>query len=182
MLGVTAESMAGALRHFGATAGDNPGRANVYRLGGVTVVIDYAHNPHGMAALAEMSRAMPAGRRLVLLGQAGDRTDSAIRDLARAAWRLEPDRVVIKEMDRYLRGRRAGEVPALLADEFRRLGLGEADITLAGGELDGARSALAWARPGDFLLLAVHQDRPLVQALLDTLRATEWQPGSPVPQ
>lgn len=181
-LGLEPAAMGAALRRFATEAGDNPGRANVYRIGGVVVVIDYAHNPHGMAALASMSQAMPARRRLVLLGQAGDRSDAAIRELARAAWTLRPDRVVIKEMERYLRGRRVGEIPALLADEFSRLGAPSDAIALPGTELDAVRHALAWSRPGDLLLLAVHQDRPQVQALMETLRTSEWQPGFPVPQ
>jgi UDP-N-acetylmuramyl tripeptide synthase len=181
-LGIDPAAMAAALRRFGTAAEDNPGRANVYRIGGVVVVVDFAHNPHGMAALASMSRGMPARRRLVLLGQAGDRTDESIRELARAAWTLNPDRVVIKEMEHYLRGRPVGEVPALLADEFCRLGVPAEAIALPGDELDAVRHALAWARPGDLLVLTVHQDRPQVQALIDTLRMSEWQPGSPVPQ
>lgn len=158
-LGIGPVAMASALRSFGTAPEDNPGRANIYRIGGVVVVIDYAHNPHGMAALADMTRAMPASRRLVLLGQAGDRTDEAIRDLARAAWTLRPDRVVLKEMVRYLRGRRPGEVSTLLTDEFSRLGMPASTISVAG-----------------------HQDRPTVTALLDQLAGNEWQPGSPLPQ
>jgi cyanophycin synthetase len=181
-LGVPPVAMAAALGRFGTAPEQNPGRANVYHIGGVVVVIDYAHNPHGMAALARMSRAMPARRRLVMLGQAGDRTDEAIRELARAAWTAGPDRVVIKEMERYLRGRGAGEIPALLADEFSKLGLPPGAIARPGSELDGVRDALAWARPGDLLLLAVHQDRPQVHALMETLRTSGWQAGSPVPQ
>jgi cyanophycin synthetase len=181
-LGVPAVAMAAALNRFGARPEQNPGRANVYSIGGVVVVIDYAHNPHGMTALARMSRAMPARRRLVMLGQAGDRTDEAIRELARAAWTIGPDRVVIKEMERYLRGRRPGEIPALLADEFSKLGLPDSAVARPGSELDGVRDALAWARPGDLLLLAVHQDRPQVHDLMNTLRTSGWQPGSPVPQ
>lgn len=181
-LGIEPAAMGAALRRFAAEPADNPGRATVYRIGDVVVVIDYAHNPHGMAALADMSREMPARRRLVLLGQAGDRTDESIRELARAAWTLRPDHIVIKEMERYLRGRRAGEIPALLADEFSRLGAPPDAIALPGSELDAVRHSLAWSRPGDLLLLAVHQDRPLVLALMDRLRTSEWRPGSPVPQ
>jgi cyanophycin synthetase len=182
VLGIAPAAIAAALHRFGTGTTDNPGRANIYRISGVVVVIDFAHNPHGMAALAEMGRAMPARRRLVLLGQAGDRTDNSIRELARAAWTLHPDHVVIKEMERYLRGRQAGEVPALLADEFARLGMSADAIAMPGGELEGVRHALGWARPGDLLLLAVHQDRSKVQALMDSLRTSEWQPGFPVPQ
>ncbi len=181
-IGIPHAAVAEALRRFGTATSQNPGRANVYRIGGVVVVIDFAHNPHGMAAMVGMSRELPARRRLVLLGQAGDRTDHDLRELARAAWTLHPDRVVIKEMERYLRGRKPGEIPALLADEFSRLGAPADAIALPGNELDSVRHALDWARPGDLLLLAVHQDRSQVHTLMDTLRTSEWQAGSPVPR
>jgi UDP-N-acetylmuramyl tripeptide synthase len=117
----------------------------------------------------------------VLLGQAGDRTDEAIRELTRAALGLHPDRVVLKEMERYLRGRRPGEVPGIMADELARLGVPGAAVSRPGGELAAVREALAWARAGDLLVLTVHQDRPLVFALIERLRATGWRPGDPVP-
>ena len=82
-------------------------------------------------------------------------------------------------MERYLRGRRPGEIPALLADEFRRLGAPADAIAVPGSEVDAVRHALAWSRPGDLLLLAVHQDRPLVQALMERLRTSD---GSRVPR
>jgi UDP-N-acetylmuramyl tripeptide synthase len=179
-LGLPLEAMARGLTQFGTTDEENVGRANVMELGGVQVVVDYAHNPHGMAALAEMVAAMSARRRLVLLGQAGDRSDAAIRELARAALALRPDRVVLKEMDRYLRGRRPGEVTELMADELLRAGVAPDAISRPGDELAAVRDALAWARPGDLLLLTVHQDRPLVLALLGRLRAEKWSAGKAV--
>ena len=157
---------------------DNVGRANMVELGGVQLVIDYAHNPHGMAALAMMVAALPARRRLVLLGQAGDRSDEAIRELARAALTLHPDRVVLKEMERYLRGRRPGEVPGLMAEELVAARRARRRRSASpGDELAAVRDALAWARPGDVLLLTVHQDRPLVLALIERLKAEGWTAG-----
>ena len=179
-LDIPLESIGDTLRRFGGDPGDNPGRANFFEVGGAKVVIDYAHNPDGMRALAAATDGIPARRRLVLLGQAGDRTDAAIRDLARAAMALRPDRVVAKEMDRYLRGRVPGEVPGLIADEFRRLGLGADQVTCGGVEVEAAREALGWARPGDLLVFALHQDREAVVALLDRLRETGWRAGEPL--
>jgi UDP-N-acetylmuramyl tripeptide synthase len=180
-LGIGIERIATALRRFGREVGDNPGRANLLELGGTRILLDYAHNPHGMAALVGVAQTFPARRRLVMLGQAGDRDDEAIRELARTAWTLQPDRVVVKEMDQYLRGRALGEVPALLADEFSRLGAPDSAISRVGPEIDGVREALAWARPGDLLVLAVHQDRRAVLGLLSRLTATDWQAGDPLP-
>jgi UDP-N-acetylmuramyl tripeptide synthase len=175
-LGIGVAAMAAALRRFGRDMGDNPGRANLIEVGGVQILIDYAHNPHGMNALVRLAETLPARRRLVMLGQAGDRSDEAIRQLARAAWSLRPDHVVVKDMAEYLRGRAPGEVPALLTDEFSRLGVEDGAISRAGPDIEGVRKALDWARPGDLLILAVHQDRRAIVELLERLKAADWKP------
>ena len=180
-IGIPLDAVRATLVRFGSDPADNPGRANVYDVGGIRVVVDYAHNPHGMTALAATLDALPSERRLVMLGQAGDRDDAAIRELARAALALRPDRVVLKEMDAYLRGRAPGEVPALMADELRRAGLPEQAISAPGTELPAVREALTWARPGDLLVLALHQERRGVQGLLETLREGGWKAGEPLP-
>jgi cyanophycin synthetase len=165
-LGVPADALQATLCRFGLDPSDNPGRANVYELDGVRVVVDYAHNPHGIAALAGALERVPSTRRLVVIGQAGDRDDGAIREMARAALALRPDRVVAKEMDAYLRGRASGEVPRIIADELQRAGLPEAAIATSPGELPAVQEALDWARPGDLLILMLHQERNRVEELL----------------
>jgi UDP-N-acetylmuramyl tripeptide synthase len=180
-LGITVPHITAALRRFGHQLEDNPGRTNLIELGGVRILLDFAHNPHGMSALVAVAETIPAQRLLLLVGQAGDRSDEAIRELARAAWKLRPNHVVVKEMETYLRGRPPGEVPGLLADEFSRLGVPDEAISWGGPEIAGVRRALEWARPGDLLVLAVHEDRPAVLDLLDRLRASEWRAGDPIP-
>lgn len=174
------EAMVRALRQVRSDPDDNPGRGNLFEIGGVRVLLDYAHNPHGIAALLGLAVNLPARRRLILLGQAGDRDDEAIRELAQAAWKIQPDRVVVKELPEMLRGRRLGEIPAILEDELRRLGAGDERIGRAGNELEAVRQAFAWARKGDLLLLLVHKQREEVFDLLRRLRETGWEPGEPV--
>jgi len=181
-LGIRAEAMARALRKFGHDPADNPGRATLLDIGGIHILLDYAHNPHGMSALVGLAQRLPAKRRLVMVGQAGDRSDEAIRQLARAVWSLRPNHVVVKDMDEYLRGRSAGEVPALLADEFSRLGLPDEAVSRAGPDIAGVRKSLEWALPGDLLVLAVHQDRRAVLDLLNGLTEDDWKAGEPLPQ
>lgn len=181
-LGFEAETMAAALRKFGHDPGDNPGRATLLNIGGIHILLDYAHNPHGMSALVGLAQRLPAKRRLVMVGQAGDRSDEAIRQLARAVWLLRPNHVVVKDMDEYLRGRRLGEVPALLADEFSRLGLPAQAVSRSGADIAGVRKSLEWALPGDLLVLAVHQDRRAVLELLNGLTEDRWKAGEPLPQ
>jgi UDP-N-acetylmuramyl tripeptide synthase len=179
-LGIPLQAIRATLCRFGLDPADNPGRANVYEMGGIRIVVDYAHNAHGLAALAAALDGVPSRRRLVMIGQAGDRDDGAIRDLARRALDLRPDRVVAKEMDAYLRGRAPGEVPGILADELRRSGLPAEAVSTSGGELAGAREALEWAGPGDLLVLMLHQERRRVEELLAGLRERGWKAGEPV--
>src|SRR4029079_17865184 len=100
----------------------------------------------------------------------------------RTAWCFRPDRIVVKELPEMLRGRELGEVPAGLQDEFLRLGAAPGGVTTAATELEGIREALAWARPGDLLILLTHTQRDEVLALLDQLREAEWRAGEPLPE
>ncbi len=179
-LGLDGETIALGLARFRGTPEENPGRLNLFDLGGVTAVADFAHNPHGMNALVALAGTLPARRRLVLLGQAGDRDDISIRDLARSAWGLRPDRIILKEMDKYLRGRAPGEVTRLLREELLGLGAPSEAIGHAGSEYQAVLDALAWARPEDLLVLAVHSERERVLALLDRLERQGWVPGAPL--
>jgi UDP-N-acetylmuramyl tripeptide synthase len=175
------EAMLRALRQVRGTAEDNPGRGNLLELGGAKILLDYAHNPHGLAAILGLAVNLPGRRRLlVVLGQAGDRSDEAIRELARAAWHFRPDRILVKELPELLRGRSEGEVPVILEDELRRLGAGDGDLGRARNEMEAVRQALAWARSGDLLVLLVHAQRTEVLELLDRLSEAGWQAGQPV--
>jgi cyanophycin synthetase len=137
---------------------DHPGRLNVFEFDGVKAIVDFAHNPHGMQALFAMGRNLDAKRRLVLIGQAGDRSDQAISELADAAWALGPDRIIIKEMGRYARGRDKGEVPGLLRRRFLQLGARAEILGYQEQEIEGVREAVEWSRSGDVLILLVHED------------------------
>jgi UDP-N-acetylmuramyl tripeptide synthase len=180
-LGLPDAAIAAGLAGFGGGPRDNPGRANLFAVGGVRLLVDFAHNPHGVAAILATAASLPARRRLVLLGQAGDRSDADIRDLAAAVAASRPDRIIVKEMDAYRRGRPPGEVPRLLTRTLQASGIAPAAIGQAGSEIDAARQALEWAAPGDLLLLLSHEARPAVLALIEKLQESGWQPGRPLP-
>jgi UDP-N-acetylmuramyl tripeptide synthase len=165
-LGLSVAHLRQGLLAFVSDSAHNPGRANHFEIDGVHVLVDYAHNPHGLEALFETVARMDASRTLVMLGQAGDRSDEAIRDLARIAWRTRPDHFVVKEVERLLRGREPGEISDLIVDELALLGASPETITRTDSEVEAVRWALEWAEPGDLLLLLVHDDRA---AVLDAL-------------
>ncbi len=156
-LGVAPATITETLRSFGRSNTDNPGRLERYERNGARIWLDYAHNPHGLGALLALASASRrTGRLGLLLGQAGDRSDDAIRALARAAWEARPDVVVLQEMEHYLRGREAGEVPAILRAELLERGASTEQVMLAGDEDEGVAALLAWGRPGDLLVIPVH--------------------------
>lgn len=142
---------------------DNPGRANLYAIKGATVLADFAHNPDGLTALLPVAEALPARRRMLVIGQAGDRSDEDIVAFADAAGPLRFDRVLVKRMDGHARGRAKGEVAGLLKEAFLQQGYASRAVAIVGSELDAARAALRWAKPGDLVLFLSHEKRDATQ-------------------
>lgn len=169
-LGVTPAAIATTFAEFGASAADNPGRSMRFDLGGVRVLLDYAHNPGSLNGLLEVARQLrgDGGRLGLLLGHAGNREDADYERIAATVASFGPDLVVVKETDGYLRGREPGEVPALIRAALRRRGLAEQSLPQRAGEVEAARCALEWARPGDVVALLVHS-LPARAAVLEML-------------
>ncbi len=173
--------IAAGLTDFDPSPDKSPGRTNLFDLGGVRVLVDFVHNPHGFAAVGQLIERLAPERLGLMVGHAGDRDEDAIRELAQAAWALQPQRVAVKELASYLRGRQPGEVPAIISDEIMRLGAATEIVSLHSNEMDAARDLFRWARAGDLLLLASQDQRDAVLDLVGTLRHTGWQPGAPLP-
>ena len=131
----------------------NPGRSNLYAINGFEVLVDFAHNPEAMQALFAMARAVPAKRRVLCFGQAGDRTDEQIRELARSAWEIGLDMAIISELETYARGREPGEVFAIIRDELMKCGARDDQILHFAAESDSFAAALEWAREGDLVVM-----------------------------
>jgi UDP-N-acetylmuramyl tripeptide synthase len=170
-LGIEAPTIARVCARFGSAPAANPGRLMRYEVGGIQVLVDYAHNPEGLRGLLAVAEHLRGGRgRLAtMVGHAGNRLDDDLRALAAAAAAFHPALVVVKENEGHLRGREPGEIPRLLRAELLRLGLPDAALPMCTTELDAARCALGWARPGDVLALPVHsaQAREAVIAMLE---------------
>lgn len=171
LMGWPLDAVRTALHGFGARPQDNPGRLSRHPHRGATVLVDYAHNPEGLAQLLTVARALQPRRLGLLLGQAGNRTDAAITDLARTAAGFAPDRVLIKELPLMLRGRADGAVPALIEQGLKDGGLAAHQWAHQADEEAAARALLDWAQAGDVIVLPVH-----TAAVRDRLTAwlTAW--------
>ncbi len=156
-LGIPPVAIATACARFGAEFKDNPGRMMRFESGGVQLLMDYAHNPESLRGfLAVAERLRGRGRLAVLLGHAGNRRDADLEEVSRVVASFRPELVVVKEIATHLRGRAPGEVPRLIHAALLGAGLPESAITMRDSELEAARCALEWARPGDVVGLLVH--------------------------
>ncbi len=169
-LGIDPDTIAAVFARFGSRLDDNPGRMMRFAAGGVTVLIDYAHNPDGLRGFLRVADHLRGGRgRLgLLLGHAGNRENADIEELARAAGEFRPDLIVVKEDEAHLRGRAPGEIPRIIRAELLRLGFPESSLPVRGSEVEAARCALDWAVAGDVLALPLHSPsaRAAVVAML----------------
>ncbi len=189
-LGATIEQVRRGLIDIRPTSEPSPGRHNIYRLGNRIVIVDFAHNEAGTAAILDVAEGIAGGAAgratpiTMIVGTAGDRPDDSIRGIGRIA-ASRAQRVAIKETTGYLRGRTRQSMVGELLAGIRSAGTaaGQAAVpvyeseTLAlHAELNGAAAAEA-ARTGARLdsarivVLMCHEEREAVFSLLADLGA-----------
>ncbi len=159
-LGVPPAIIAQVFSSFGRDLADNNGRLMRFDIGGVKIIVDYAHNPDGLRGVLGVARRLraPDGRIGMLLGHAGNRLNADIEELALVATEFDPDLIVVKEDEGHLRGRQPGEVPAIIQKVLLQAGMKESAVPICPSEVDAALMALEWARPGDALVLLIHSN------------------------
>jgi len=165
-LGLPQAAVREGLSQFVSSPSDNPGRFNEFRHNGARIFIDFAHNPHSIAAVCDALAEIPSRRRLLMLSQPGDRSDQDIADAARTALRFRPDTIIVAEIADYLRGRALSETPDLIAATAIATGIDPNDIVYANTPSDGVLVALEQMQPGDLALLLVLSDRDRVFDML----------------
>jgi cyanophycin synthetase len=186
--GAAPATIAALFARFGSDPGDNPGRLMRYALGGLTVLVDYAHNAEGLEGLLAVAAGLRGagsrrGRLVLLLGHAGNRQQQDFERLAAAAIAGQPELVIVKEIEGFVRGRAPGEVPDLIRAALLAQGYPAPAINVEATEIGAVRHALAWARAGDVVVLPVHAlaARAMTLALIDTLLERCWVAGAPLP-
>jgi cyanophycin synthetase len=186
-LGVSIEHVRRGLVDFRPTAEQSPGRLNLFRLGQRIVVVDFAHNEAGVAAVLDVAEGIAGGAAgraapiTAIIGTAGDRPDDTLRGIGRiAAERAQ--RVAIKETLKYLRGRtRASIVGEILAGitaggvPRESVPVYESETVALQAELNGTGpgAAAGGARPDSprVIVLMCHEDRDGVFEVLASLGA-----------
>jgi UDP-N-acetylmuramoyl-L-alanyl-D-glutamate--2,6-diaminopimelate ligase len=110
----------------------------------VTVVVDYAHTPDGVATVIESARSLTGGRVIAVLGAGGDRDRSKRPQMGRAA--SAADLVVVTSDNP------RSENASAIVDEVAAGVENPATITVI-DRRDAIRGALSAAIPGDIVLI-----------------------------
>ncbi|WP_165187893.1 cyanophycin synthetase [Caulobacter soli] len=152
-LGATPEVMAKALRAFTSSHAENPGRFNVHDAHGFRVIVDYAHNPGAMRAMAQLvAQLRPSvGRVIGAVSIPGDRRDEDILEMGAIAAEMFDDLIFRERPDG--RGRPSGSVLSLLTQGALEASFPAERLHRISSESRSADAALRMARPGDLVLL-----------------------------
>jgi cyanophycin synthetase len=143
--------IAAGLSTFVSDSKTNPLRTNVFDVRGVTVIVDYAHNPAAYAALAEMARALLPGQLVGIVTAPGDRRDSDLIQIGEVCGERFDELVVYESQSR---GRPVGDAVDLIIEGIEKV-VGPSDTTHREIEVDKAiRLGLSLCRAGDVLVFA----------------------------
>jgi cyanophycin synthetase len=174
-LGLPESAVVRGLRTFVLDPERNPGRANLFRIDGRIVVIDYAHNEAGMRGLTELCDGLRRRGREVWLtfDSAGDRSDAILHGVAyRAARRA--DHVAIAELARYLRGRDPHDLIERLTAGANDGGAGH--VPVYPDEVTALAAMLEAAGRGDVVGVTALGQRPELFAWLEDHGARRLSP------
>ena len=152
--GINLDVIRARVESFAANLEASPGRFNVLKIRGGTVIVDYGHNSSALLALIEALKNYPHTQRTCVYSTAGDRRDC---DMQRQGQLLGAsfDRVILYE-DHYLRGRAPGEIIRLLREGIESLETAQRrtqQIEEITGAVKAVERALSTQRTGELLLI-----------------------------
>jgi len=151
--GLAPALIARALRRFEGSYEQNPGRLNVTRAPGFTTIVDYAHNPAALHALAQVIAALRKTHHRVIgvVSIPGDRRDQDIREMGEIAAGLFDELIFRESPDG--RGRQTGAVLGLMSEAAIAAGMKPERIRRIVDERQAMEAALRMARADDLVIL-----------------------------
>jgi cyanophycin synthetase len=110
--GFSSDQIKSALVSFVPGYEMTPGRMNLFELKNYKVLVDYAHNPHGLIALKNYLENFKAKRKIGIIAGIGDRRDKDTIELAKIAATMF-DHIIVRQ-DHSLRGNTVDKINALI--------------------------------------------------------------------
>lgn len=167
--GIMAEDIAEGLRTFIPSGTNTPGRMNLFQFNDFAVLIDYAHNPHGLQALGQYIRQVEATHKVGIITGVGDRRDEDIVALGQIAATLF-DEVIIR-LDEDGRGRSSEDLISVLTDGIRS-GDEQKLIRCIPDELEALTYAIHHARSGSLIVHLTEKVKRAIEVVTEA-RAQE---------
>jgi UDP-N-acetylmuramyl tripeptide synthase len=175
--GFSVAQISAGLSSFESDAATNPLRSNVFELGALRIVLDYAHNPAAYSALATLARGLAQGqgqskatgqapgRVVAVVTSPGDRRDE---DLTRtgATCAAHFDELFVYESQS--RNRQHGEAARLISNGARAAG--GATVNICEADAEAVQAAYRACQPGDVLVFACGTE---VSTLIEAIRAID---------
>nr|WP_229423191.1 cyanophycin synthetase [Telluria aromaticivorans] len=159
--------IATGLSTFVSNGRTNPLRTNMFDIRGVTVIVDYAHNPAAYRAMAEMARAMLPGQLVGVVTAPGDRRDEDLVEVGRVCGARFDELVVYESQSR---GRPVGDAVDLILEGAEEAA-GISDTLHRVLEVgDAIRHGLGLCRPGDVMVFACGSS---LQVFVEALRVSD---------
>ncbi|WP_205509552.1 cyanophycin synthetase [Longitalea arenae] len=137
--GVSARCIEAALISFIPCPETIPGRMNVFDFNYFKLIVDYAHNSHGVKAIASFIRSLQASTKIGVIAGIGDRRDEDITSLGAEAAAIFDELIIRHDDD--LRGRDPQEIDQLICKGIHKVAPGK-KITIVSSELKAVEVAI----------------------------------------
>lgn len=146
--GFKTEDISLSLQTFIPSVAQTPGRMNIFEFKKFKVMIDFAHNPAGYAAIEDLLSNVEATRKIGIIAGVGDRRDQDIRDCAEIAARMF-DHIIIRQ-EKHLRGRTEQEIIDLILEGIQKANR-PVTYEIITKEVEAIKHAISIAEEGTFI-------------------------------
>ena len=146
---------------------------NIFEFNDCTVLLDYAHNPHGVRALGRFIKTFDADTKVGVITGVGDRRDEDIISLAEEAAKIF-DEIIIRH-DADLRGRTHEDLDRLLTEGVRRVAP-EKPLSYYWCECEAVENAIKQRKPKSLIVVLI-EDFKSVAECVKRHQAGEQQRG-----
>jgi cyanophycin synthetase len=113
------EDIRQALQTFIPSPAMTPGRMNMFHFKNFSIMLDYAHNTHGLKAIGKYVESVDAPKKVGLIAGVGDRRDEDLISLGEESARIF-DEIIIRQ-DKNLRGRTEEEMIRLITQGIQNV-------------------------------------------------------------
>jgi cyanophycin synthetase len=175
-MGISRETIIRQASCFATDASKVPGRFNVMKVWGATVVVDYGHNADSLRAMVTALDTFPHKKRSALYSMAGDRRDIDLINMGELLGNAF-DRVILYEAHT-IRGRAPGRIAELMREGLAR-GKRVKEVEEIEGAIASMEFALNTVQPEELLLLQADTIDESVNFVRDYIARVHSTPVAP---